>query len=262
MEDFRQLVEQGSLHAWIYIPTAILLGALHGLEPGHSKTMMVAFIIAIRGTIFQAVLLGLCAAFSHSLVIWLLAGLALHYGNQWNAESTEPYFQMGSAAVIIGLALWMAWRTHRDIQAEARHHHDHSHAHPAIPADYQDAHELAHADEIRQQFGNGTASPYQIALFGLTGGLLPCPAAFTIVLVCLQLKRFVLGITMVLAFSAGLAFTLVAVGVVAAWSLRHAEKHFGGLGTITRKLPYLSSGLLTLLGLFIGIQGWLHLPLR
>src|ERR1022692_3318428 len=118
MDRFDQLVQQGSLHAWFYIPTAILLGALHGLEPGHSKTMMAAFIIAIHGTISQAVLLGLCAAFSHSLVIWLLAAAALHYGSQFHAESTEPYFQLVSAGMILGLALWMAWRTHRDIKAE------------------------------------------------------------------------------------------------------------------------------------------------
>ena len=246
--------------------------------------MMAAFIIAIRGTVLQAVLLGLCAAFSHSLVIWLLAALALHYGSQWNAESTEPYFQLGSAVIIIALALWMAWRTHRDIKAEAGHNHEddhghehehghghehehshgsaehgHSHSHPADPAGYQDAHELAHAAEIEKRFANRTVTNGQIALFGLTGGLLPCPAAFTIVLVCLQLKRFALGIAMVLSFSAGLALTLVATGAVAAWSLRHAEKRFGGLGSVARKLPYLSSGILTLMALFIGIQGWLHL---
>jgi nickel/cobalt exporter len=67
---------------------------------------------------------------------------------------------------------------------------------------------------------------------------------------------------MVLAFSAGLALTLVAAGALAAWSLRHAEKRFGGLGSAARKLPYLSSGILTLMGLFIGIQGWLHLTPR
>ena len=89
MNNFQDLVQQGSLHAWFYIPTAILLGALHGLEPGHSKTMMAAFIIAIRGTVWQAALLGLCAAFSHSLIIWLLAVVALHYGNQWNAEASH-----------------------------------------------------------------------------------------------------------------------------------------------------------------------------
>jgi ABC-type nickel/cobalt efflux system permease component RcnA len=245
--------------------------------------MMAAFIIAIRGTVFQAILLGLCAAFSHSLIIWLLAALALHYGSQWNAESTEPYFQLGSAVMIIGLALWMAWRTRRDIQGEdqhhhGHHHHEHGHAHEhgkedhddhehdpdhshEAPADYQDAHELAHAMEIKKRFEGTTASHYQIAVFGLTGGLLPCPAAFTIVLVCLQLKKFALGIAMVLAFSAGLAMTLVAVGVLAAWSLRHAEKHFGGLGSFARKLPYLSCALLALMGLFIGYEGWMHLSL-
>ncbi len=35
---FADLLAQGSAHAWLFIPSAILLGALHGLEPGHSKT--------------------------------------------------------------------------------------------------------------------------------------------------------------------------------------------------------------------------------
>jgi nickel/cobalt exporter len=273
VENFNQLVQQGSLHAWLFIPSALLLGALHGLEPGHSKTLMAAFIIAIRGTVGQAVLLGLCATFSHSLVIWLLAALALHFGSQWNAESTEPYFQLGSAVVIIALALWMAWRTRRDVQLEANHGHhhghthDHDHPHEHVHKDaaaevlgYQDAHEIAHATDIQSRFAGQTVTNGQIAVFGLTGGLLPCPAAFTIVLVCLQLKRFALGIAMVLAFSVGLAITLVAAGALAAWSLRHAEKRFSGLGSIARKLPYLSSAILVVMGIFIGIQGWLHLP--
>jgi len=270
VNEFQDLVRQGSLHVWFYIPTAVLLGALHGLEPGHSKTMMAAFIIAIRGTVFQAALLGICAAFSHSLLIWVLAAAALHYGSELNAESTEPYFQLASAVMILGLALWMAWRTHRDLHAEARHGHPHDHHHgehhhPHSPAplagDYQDAHERAHAAEIEKRFSNRTVTTGQIALFGLTGGLLPCPAAFTIVLVCLQLKRFALGIFMVLAFSAGLALTLVATGALAAWSLRHAEKRFSGLGKIARKLPYLSSAILVLVALYIGLQGWWHLAL-
>ncbi|HDK9765593.1 TPA: hypothetical protein PVS90_000395 [Escherichia coli] len=41
MTEFTTLLQQGN--AWFFIPSAILLGALHGLEPGHSKTMMAAF---------------------------------------------------------------------------------------------------------------------------------------------------------------------------------------------------------------------------
>jgi len=40
MTDFATLIQQGTASAWLFIPSAILLGALHGLEPGHSKTMM------------------------------------------------------------------------------------------------------------------------------------------------------------------------------------------------------------------------------
>ena len=71
MTEFTTLLQQGN--AWFFIPSAILLGALHGLEPGHSKTMMAAFIIAIKGTIKQAVMLGLAATISHTAVVWLIA---------------------------------------------------------------------------------------------------------------------------------------------------------------------------------------------
>ena len=29
------IFQQGAAAAWLYLPTAVLLGALHGLEPGH-----------------------------------------------------------------------------------------------------------------------------------------------------------------------------------------------------------------------------------
>ena len=71
MTDTADLIQHSSL-VWL-MATGLLLGGLHALEPGHAKTMMVSFIVAVRGTAPQAVLLGLCAALSHSLLIWLLA---------------------------------------------------------------------------------------------------------------------------------------------------------------------------------------------
>jgi nickel/cobalt exporter len=371
MTDFSQALQQGTAHAWLFIPTAVLLGALHGLEPGHSKTMMAAFIVAIRGTIGQAVLLGLSAAFSHSLLIWVLAAVALKYGGQWNAETTEPYFQLASAVIIAGLAAWMFWRTRRDTKAAAAHeHHDHGHAHddtklintghgivtlsvfetgvppvfrlafsehgkaflpepssviietvrpdgarqtfafvtkegflesksdipephqfdltltlshdghahsyPAqfrehdhghthhhagLPAgaDFQDAHEAAHALDIQKRFMNRQVTTPQIVLFGLTGGLLPCPAAFTVLLVCMQVKQFTLGFALVAAFSFGLALTMVASGTSAAWSVHHAQKKFRGFGELMRKAPYLSCAVLLVLAAYMAWHGWLRL---
>ncbi len=408
MPEFAELIQQGASNAWLFIPSAVLLGALHGLEPGHSKTMMAAFIVAIRGTVPQAVLLGVAATVSHTAVVWLVALTGMYFGSRWSAEATEPYLMVASAVMIIGVAVWMIWRTWRHQQEWLRdqghqerehdpaghshshehdhaHGHDHAHDHPqaqnaahahvhepdvkridtghgvvrievfedGVPprfrlseagthhqgwsaADvsvqtlrangssqrftfvrredylesveeipephefvarlslghgnhthdydveyvehghehavagysaldvtapgYQDPHELAHANDLRRRFATGHVTNGQILVFGLTGGLVPCPAAITVLLLCLQLKEVTLGVALVLCFSIGLALTLVLSGVVAAVTVRHASKRWTGFGEIARKAPYFSGALILLIGFFVGYQGLHHLP--
>lgn len=372
MTPFDELIAQGAGRAWFFIPSAILLGALHGLEPGHSKTMMAAFIVAIRGTVKQAVLLGLAATISHTLVVWAIAlgGMWLYQGV--DAEAVEPYFQLLSGAIIIALALWMiarTWADQRQAAMGADHHHDHDHDHDHdghhtqdetriidtghgkvelsirthgqsahwqfrslsgqfwaahevtletersdgtrqmfrfAPRDgalrstdpiagphefvarlrlshgnhghdydlsfakeghthdgglqlevdgYQDAHALAHANDIRRRFTGQEVTNWQIALFGITGGLLPCPAAITVLLICLQLKEISLGAVMVLCFSIGLALTLVTVGAVAAIGSRKARGRWPWLSAVAARAPYLSGALIILVGIYVGWHG-------
>lgn len=270
MTSFSELLQQGSSNLWLFIPSALLLGALHGLEPGHSKTMMAAFIIAIRGTVTQAVLLGVSAAASHTLVVWVVALVGLHYGAQIDGERTEAWFQLASGALIVTIAVWMLLRMHGQQQASAKvhghHHHgdghDHGHHHDHADDhgdDHEDAHARAHAADIEQRFGDRRPSTGQIIAFGLTGGLVPCPASITVLLLCLQLKKYSLGLTLVLGFSIGLALVMVLSGVLAALSLRAASNRWGGFsgfGVWARRAPYLSSALIIVIGL-ISIQlGW------
>ncbi|MDE8376872.1 sulfite exporter TauE/SafE family protein, partial [Klebsiella pneumoniae] len=72
----------------------------------------------------------------------------------------------------------------------------------------------------------------QIIVFGLTGGLIPCPGAITVLLLCLQLKRLTLGAVLVLCFSIGLAITMVVSGVIAAISVRQVSKRWSGFGEL------------------------------
>ncbi len=375
MSSFAELLQQGASQAWLYFPSAILLGALHGLEPGHSKTMMAAFIVAIRGTVKQAILLGLAATLSHTAVVWLVAMGGMYLGQNLDAETTEPYFQLASAAIIITIALWMLWRTWRgeqmwrfeegDEHQHDHHHHDetqridtghgrielsifeegvpprwrlkalsghawpaaevsllttrpdgfaqqfrfidrgdylesvdeipephgfttrlslghadhshdydlefreHSHGHDHDHAEleglelslegYQDAHERAHANDIRKRFSNRNVTTGQIILFGLTGGLIPCPAAITVLLLCLQVKEVALGAVLVLCFSIGLAITLVTVGAAAAIGARQASNRWPWLGAVARRAPYLSSLLIIGVGIYVGFHGWVGL---
>lgn len=368
MVNFSALLQQGSSNAWLFVPSAILLGALHGLEPGHSKTVMAAFIVAIRGTVTQAVLLALSATISHTAVVWVIALAGMYFGRQWDADASEPYFQVASAVLILGVAGWMMWQTWRQQRIAAQRHEHHGHRHddsrlidtghgkvrleifedgvpPCFrlfregnhghiwPADqvkieterpdgsrqefsfqqrdgylesiqdipephefvarlrlghaqhshdydvefvehehhrhavrdyeqldiaapgYQDPHELAHANDIRHRFGNREVTTGQIIVFGLTGGLIPCPASITVLLLCLQLKRIALGVALVLCFSIGLALTMVLSGVLAALSVKHVSKRWSGFGEFARKAPYFSSGLIALVGAYVGYQG-------
>lgn len=264
MPSFAELLQQSTAHAWLFIPSAILLGALHGLEPGHSKTMMAAFIVAVRGTVTRAMLLGLAATISHTVVVWAIALGGLYLWQGVDAEGIEPYFQIASAIVIIGIAVWMLWRTwhERDVITEARDHGDHTHDHEyRHDSGHQDAHQRAHAEDIRKRFTGRSVTTTQIALFGLTGGLIPCPASITVLLLCLQLKQFALGAVLVLCFSIGLAITLVAVGVGAALSVQHAAKRVSWFTTAAHRVPYFSSALIILVGCYMGYQGWSGLAL-
>lgn len=56
--------------------------------------MMAAFIIAVRGTVRQAVLLGLSATLSHTAVVWTVALAGQYLGRNWGTEATEPYVQL------------------------------------------------------------------------------------------------------------------------------------------------------------------------
>ncbi len=137
----------------------------------------------------------------------------------------------------------------------------HSHDPVQEQGEYQDAHERAHANEIRQRFANREATNGQILLFGLTGGLIPCPAAITVLLLCIQVKAFTLGAALVVCFSIGLALTLVAVGVGAALSVQHASRRWPGFAALARRAPYFSSLLIAVVGGYMLLHGWVRLPL-
>ncbi|WP_096959742.1 nickel/cobalt efflux protein RcnA [Escherichia coli] len=277
MTEFTTLLQQGN--AWFFIPSAILLGALHGLEPGHSKTMMAAFIIAIKGTIKQAVMLGLAATISHTAVVWLIAFGGMVISKRFTAQSAEPWLQLISAVIIISTAFWMFWRTwrgernwlenmyghdhhHHDHEHHQDHDHDHDHEHHhhhehGDNEEYQDAHARAHANDIKRRFDGREVTNWQILLFGLTGGLIPCPAAITVLLICIQLKALTLGATLVVSFSIGLALTLVTVGVGAAISVQQVAKRWNGFNTLAKRAPYFSSLLIGLVGVYMGVHGFM-----
>lgn len=255
MTSLAELLQQGAAYGWLFVPTAIALGALHGLEPGHSKSLMAAFIVAVNGTVKQAIMLGLAATVSHTMIVWAVALVGLYLGANSDSHASEPYFQLASAVLILVIGIWMLFR----IRKERHHHHKHSHEHTH---DHGDGHTHSHSHDdghnheadINARFAGRTVTNGQIILFGLSGGLIPCPAAITVLLLCLQLKHFTLGMALVLCFSIGLALTLVASGVLAAVGVRSAGRRFRWLAPLIHKAPYIAGSITLLLGTYLAVS--------
>jgi len=208
---------------------------------------------------------------------------SMYLGQNIDAATTEPYFQPASAVIIIFIATWMFWRTWRGQQTWRfeigshhyhdeglkRHEHSHSHSHADDHSNmqrlelaldgFQDAHQREHAKDIRKRFGNGNVTTGQIIVFGLTGGLIPCPAAITVLLLCLQVEEVALGAVLVLCFSLGLAAILISVGAVAAVGARQASNRWPWLGALVRRAPYLSGLLMMGIGVYMGAHAWIGL---
>ncbi|MCE5231336.1 nickel/cobalt efflux transporter RcnA [bacterium] len=246
----------------LYLPTAIMLGALHALEPGHAKTLTAAYLIGIKGTRRDAVLLGLSVAATHSLVVVGLATGALWLGRETFTDQATFWLQIASGMIVFVLGAWLMRRRWIVIKRQAAHirhheHHDHRHDHDH---DHHDEEELDHAlmsDDEHARAHAMTLPGYvhagerptalQIMAFGGAGGLIPCPASVTVMLLALSVGKMGFGVLTVLGFSLGLALTLVGIGMAIVAGLSRI-KSTGRLAWATRQAPVISAGLVMFSG--------------
>jgi nickel/cobalt exporter len=331
-----------TLHLW-YLPVAVGLGALHALEPGHAKTMIAAYLIGTRGTKRDALMLGVSAAATHSLVVIGLAVAGLWLGSQVVTGSALRWLQLGSGLLVIALGLWMLVRRLRP-RPHAHHHEpdpiaveasfgagtlrivdtpegermrlslqaavpglaarvaiaraggrsetidlvpevgrpgdylsvltpDEPHEFHATltftqgerseriafamhePAGHQHgeheddaAHAAAHARDMPAYVQRGERPTLgQVVAFGAAGGLMPCPASVTVMLLALSVGKAVLGFIAVMCFSLGLAITMVGLGMAVVYGAQRLASS-PRLTWFSRRAPAISACAILLSG--------------
>jgi nickel/cobalt exporter len=101
----------------------------------------------------------------------------------------------------------------------------------------------------------------ELAAMGAAGGIIPCPEALGVLILAAGLNRTALGLAMIVAFSAGLAAVLIALGLalVTARDRITAARPPADSPLLTR-LPLLSAALVTILGVIMTATGLLDLP--
>lgn len=266
--------------SWIYFPTALMLGALHALEPGHAKTLTAAYLIGIKGTKRDAILLGLAVALTHSIVVIGISAAALWIGEESFTGNVTRWLQVGSGVIVILLGCWLMFRRIRQMrrsrvqlkptdaisftfqkveqakpktfvrQPHAHHHyhhegHDHDHDHDSMS---DDEHARAHAATIPEYAKRGERPTLsQILMFGAAGGMIPCPASITVMLLALSVGKFGFGMLAVAGFSLGLAITLVGIGLAVVLGISKLQG-ISRFAWISKQAPVLSAGVVILSG--------------
>jgi ABC-type nickel/cobalt efflux system permease component RcnA len=239
---------------------AVGLGAFHALEPGHGKTLVAAYLVGSQGTAWHAFILGLTVTASHTIGVYALGGLALFASQYIVPEHLYPWLGLTSGLLIIGTGLFLFGRAlerqhaHDEHGGEHSHsHHGHSHSHGGH------SHAMAHGHEHEHGYhhhSDGKVGYGALVTLGVTGGLIPCPAALVVLLSAVALHRIAFGLLLIVAFSVGLAAVLVGVGLLLV-SARGAVQHWSGEGRWLEYLPFLSPLVITPLGVVIAVRSLL-----
>ena len=98
-------------------------------------------------------------------------------------------------------------------------------------------------------------------MLGITGGIVPCPAALVVLLSAFSLHRIGFGLFLITAFSLGLAAVLVMVGLTMVYTKRFVASRFGAERSVVRYLPLLSSAFMVVLGVGIAVSAFAAAPI-
>src|SRR5580704_13798679 len=263
---FTELITAQHLSAWFLFTAAFIaigLGGLHALEPGHGKTIVAAYLVGSKGTPRHAVLLGMIVTASHTAGVFALGAITLYASRYIVPEQLYPWLGAFSGITITGLGCYMLMRRLTGTAA------DHSNAPGAAHGHWMFWKKPTEEQIEFNPVGSNTNSAQSVSLtqlftLGITGGIIPCPAALIVLLSAFALHRIGLGFFLIVAFSIGLAAVLIGFGML----MVYARRFMTGLqvdGPLTRRwLPVASSAFITILGMILAIQALsaVHLDLH
>jgi len=252
-----RLLHQGEIGWGMMVAGLVVafgLGAIHALSPGHGKTIVAAYLVGSRGTPKHALFLGGMVTFTHTSSVFFLGLTTLFLSRYVLPEKIYPVLGAisGLSIVWIGgmlfykrmrLALGYGVQHHHHDHDD--HHHDHGHSHGAFTHDHGDGHVHSHAPE-------GDISMGGLIALGASGGLVPCPSALVLLLSAVALGRIALGLTLLVAFSAGLAVVLSSIGLVVLYAkhlLPDSKKRATSLAF--RYLPVASAAIIVCAGIIM-----------
>ena len=186
--------------------------------------MVAAYLVGTRGTdLGPSLALGAATTITHTAGVFALGLVTLALSQYVLPEDLYPWLNLASGLLVVGVGLAV-------LRARARHS-----AATTITTgtDHDQDHHHHHAPEELSR----TRS---IVAMGASAGLIPCPSALVVLLGGVAPAQIELGLLLIVAFSAGLAATLTALGVLVVHASRLATR-FSPSPQLVAVLPAISA---------------------
>jgi nickel/cobalt transporter (NicO) family protein len=223
----------------LLLVTAFGWGAIHALSPGHGKSMVAAYLVGTRGTPRHAVLLGATVTVTHTIGVFALGMVALLLSNYILPEDLFPWLNLVSGLLVVGVGGSV-------LRSRVRHARAHSHGH-------HHHHEHSHGDHSHTHAPPERLSLRGLVVLGASAGLIPCPSALVVLLGAIAQGQIALGMLLIVAFSLGLAATLVGLGLAVVLATRTMTR-LRVPGRLTAALPTASALVIVVVGCVLTIN--------
>ena len=208
------------MDSFLYISSAFLLGAFHALEPGHGKMILMTYLVSSKGRVIDAILLGTVATFTHTFSILILGIFTSISSTVFMHETVERITEIIAGILVLIVGVWM-------LISGFKNNHIHTEGHS-----YKKREGLM-----------------GLITIGISGGIVPCPAALAVLSATIAGGRATDGFLLVLIFSLGLGAVLIGMGILFVKASKFFEKYVEGM--FSRRSRTVSAILIVMLGLFL-----------
>ena len=226
--------ESSAPYILLVLLIAIFLGVMHALSPGHGKTVVAAYLVGTQGVPIHAIALGLIVSITHTGTVFMLGLLALIAAQNLVLLEIFPVLELLSGLLILTLGLILVINRWRFFQAQKQKRGNEESA-LKIRRQQKGKQAILINQPIKEEGPSHSHDPKKfgaipkrgfdtdegniiqwrsLIALGISSGLIPCPNAIAILLISVAVNQILFGLSMIAAFSLGMALTLMAIGLL------------------------------------------------
>ena len=218
----RSINDENSLTTSLLIlGIAFVYGLIHAVGPGHGKALVAFYFTSNKSNYKKAFKMGYMIAIFHAFSALIFTfGIFFIVKTMFRKNFNEfSHIAMQiSAGMIVLVGIYLIY------------------------------HAFKHKNERDKSVKSLKKSEVAVAF---SAGVVPCPGVMTIVLFCIVLKQYFLGILAAIFMSIGMGFTISLIGILSIYANKKSNNFLKTKGYI---LEIFSGVLILLLGLFLGLS--------